>query len=446
MARATRKAEKAITVVCDSKEITHPNFPVRWKFGQEMIERITMGLAEGKGYAVLVVARKQGDDFSHFDVRGVNEPLQYFRLMEVARAGEWHLSAYLFERTKLAWGGERTTDLLRSDLENQFLSTKKNWQKSPRFNKYRRRVKYVSNVLLPGEATHKDALREYVVREDYPGHGIVIAADVMTVTVPETIFPPEPPALLAEYVNYFYKGEMPYNQCDFIWRALAMVPGVIPWFVLEFSKRAFLGVVAMAMLLFGFTDWWKVGDRALEPAVNVALINDDVTDDHAEPFLGYGFFLTPGMLIVYGVLFLILSWVWAQVSAPVMGMVKSVGHSVGHTNYHHLQWFVIAGVILTVMWVLLPRIEKFIGPRWTKFWGTQYERRTKRDREKRIAEKVRTLKLGIADAQLVRSYESILTTAPAVTVSLEAVPEELRPSGFTWMSLFKRDHCAPFGG
>ncbi len=450
--KATSKAvatpepmDYGVTLVVDEKGIDNPTFPVRWQFSDELLGRIHAGVQQGHGYAVLLRARNDLDDHRHFEVRGVSESLQYFQLVEIPRAGTWHFEMLLFERTVLASDGERTTSVLAAVLRQMYLETEKNWRKSPTRTKY---DKYLNHVVdIPLYDKEKGNAGQASINAHYPEYGAVVAKHVLTITISPEVFPAEPPAWLSAYGNYFWGGEMPYDQCDFRWRLLAMIPGFFPWLFFELLKRGLLFVGSILMLLFWIEDWWRVGDQALEPAVNLPLAVPGFEGNVHEDLQGPQFFvLTPGVLALYYGLYRLFAFLWDKVSEPVVGVTSSVVKASGHSGW--VTPVALALMAFLTLYLARNRIANSVRKWWKEGEPAREkagkERKARRDT--RMAEQQqRTIAHGVHEASLILEFAPVLTSAAPVVVDLEAVPKALRPRGFNWLSLFKRDHCAPYG-
>ncbi len=419
--------ESGLKLILDPKSIEKPNFPVKWAFGDEMLTRIRNGLAKGHGYAVLIVATLEGDWQRHFELREVNEYQQYFRLLEVPRPGNWTIGIVLFERTQLADGGARTTDSLCRYITANILEKCHKWKKSLDYRKYSRNLHTIPDV-PPSFFT--------ISESGWSELGVGIATDFVTVPISKDLFPADPPKALSDFGNYFFDGRMPYDQCFFVWRLVGMgIFGTIPWFLIELTKRTGLFGCAMVMLLFGISDWWKVGDRALEPAVNVALMVEDSGPERTDTFNGFLFFVTPGMLALYALAFSILKWSVEKVSPMV-----SISLEKAQAPDPSFFWVIIGIGLAALIHLNRAHILNAIQ----KWWRAGKPKRDKARRERTKLNQQRTLEQGAADVALASQYAPVLTSEAPVVISLAAVPSVLRPKGFTWTSLFKRDHCSPW--
>ncbi|MEK7201643.1 MAG: hypothetical protein AAB737_03350, partial [Patescibacteria group bacterium] len=211
--------------------------------------------------------------------------------------------------------------------------------------------------------------------------------------------------------------------------------GTVPWLLIELTKRTGLFGCAMVMLLFGISDWWKVGDRALEPSVNVALMVEDSGPERTDTFDGFLFFVTPGMLALYALAYQLLKWSVEKVS-PVVSINLEKAQAPDPSFF-----WVITGIGLAALIHLnRARILNAIQ----KWWRAGKPKRDKARSERKKLNKQRTLDQGAADVALASQYAPVLTSEAPVVISLAAVPSVLRPKGFTWTSLFKRDHCSPW--
>lgn len=428
-------SEPGITLLLNESDIDQPNFPVQWKFSPEMLERIQVGLFKGYGYAVLMVAQKEDDWHYHFEQRAVNEYRQFVRLLEVPRPGNWTIGVLLFERTSLA-AGQRTTDVLCRDINSEFCSIEHKWKYAESRRKYSR----ITGVLT--DLPTQEGFGYQVFPHDWSETGVLIAKDVVTAHVKVDVFPEEPPEWLTTFGNYFFGGRMPYDQCNFVWRVAGMVfPGSIPWFLIESAKRVGLFVAAMAMLLFGFVDWWKLGDRALEGSANVALMVEGVSHEKVDFLDGHYYrqFLAPGFLLIYAGLFKVLSlgWHW---TASVLSSVHFPSAHLPDDLSPLIYW--ILGFVALVGLVHLNRNK--IATALGNWWEAGEPKREAAQAKREVVRRERTLAEGAADANIVAAFAPVLTSSTPIEVSVDAVPKALRPKGFTWLSLFKRDHCSPW--
>ena len=144
-----------IEIILKPDSIKQPNFPVQWRFSPNTLDKVRQGLRQGHGYAVLVVATRDGDHHRHFEVREVNESLQFLRLIEVPRPGDWTIGVLLFERTQIGAGGQRTTDVLCKEISSHLCSTKKKWRRSEDAAKYTKDLGTLSNVVAGGVSPRK---------------------------------------------------------------------------------------------------------------------------------------------------------------------------------------------------------------------------------------------------------------------------------------------------
>jgi hypothetical protein len=351
----------------------------------------------------------------------------------------------LFERTVLASDGERTTSVLAAVLREMYLKTEKGWRKSATRTKYDKYLNHVVDIPLYDKEERNAA--QASINKYHPEYGAVIAKHVLTTTVSPEVFPAEPPAWLSAYGNYFWGGEMPYDQCDFRWRLLAMVPGFFPWLFIELLKRGLLFAGSILMLLFWIEDWWKVGDQALEPAVNVPLTVPEFEMSIHEDLNGPQYFLvTPGMLAVYYCLYRFLTIVWNTVDERIVSATSTVVKASSDSGW--VTPVASALIVVVLLYLGKNQIIKSVKSWWKR--GEPARNQAEKERAKRRAarkaeQQQQTLMLGAQEAHLILEHAPVLTSHVSVPLALEAVPKVLRPRGFNWLSLFKRDHCAPYG-
>lgn len=435
-----------ITLSVDPKEITQPSFPVRWKYTDELLERIKAGRAKGYGYAILIIARDDEEYYFHYEQRSLASTLQFFQLLEVPRSGNWTITALVFERTKLPTYGADTGKVLAEDLHENYLKTQKGWRA------HDLRIKYDQSVINYDELV-VDSPAEQGTSAFYgrPENGILIAKHVVQVSVSPDVFPAPPPAWLSAYVNYFWGGRMPYNPCYFGRRLLLMIPGVLPWLLIELVKRMVLGLIALIMFLTCRRYWWKFGDAALEPSANVQFPYFDESDVltpidlYKAPWTRW---VTPFSLLCFGGVFYVAEQNLQGSAVQQMG-VQAL-HVAGKT--------VQSGSVLTVL-LLVPllalaffyrkRLFSLLDGLWHDMLTPGFERVMDKlddwDQERRKKGVEQTLVRGKEEAQALTTFAGYLTTDTPVELRVEAVPKPLRPKGFNWLGLFKRSHCSPYG-
>ena len=415
----------------DSTVIENPSVSMRWCFSSQMHARIISGLRQGNGYAILLRARRASDDEEGFheirEVKGWNQP---FSILTFSRPGDWLVDILLFERGNMDFG-EDTSNGLKLAMRDVFLDRagKSRW--------YSHSIGSMQDISFTGVQGSRQ-LR--VFRNSTPLFGAAISARTVAVHVPEEVFAKELPRAVTEFANYFYRSRA-HDECELRRRLLFMIPGLIPWTMLEGLKRILHVGVSVFFLLACVKGSGRLFLYSFNPEVNFAFM--DGLGKHlvlrsntrmlvfvlARPWdRPVGMSYTPLALLIYsGVIYLLV-----QIAAPTFGTVASAAAFVAR---HYIE-FGVGVVVVVLLFALSFWFE------WNKF--SRLERKFKRRHVRREKQAARTLVLAKRDALVAERHAQTLVCGDApLSVSLKALPQELQTATM-WFQSLKRVVCRPF--
>lgn len=431
----------------DSTAIEHPSVPMRWCLSSVMHAHIIAGLREGKGYAVLLRARKARDDESGYheirEIKGWNQP---FSIVGFSRPGDWIVDIILFERENQS-SGEDTSNALKLALRNELLQTRSGLQ-----GKYERSIPAPSDINL--SAHHSSRLK--VMRFDSDRFGVAISATSLKVSVPSGIFAKEPPAAVKAYLNYFFKTKV-VDECDIRGRWLWMTPGVVPWLLLEGFKRILYSLGAIIALLLAIKGSGKAFLYTFKPQVNFDILEGyestlDIDEEDGVLVLQLagpwnqrtGLWYTPLAIMLYT----LLAWIGFHLLLLVGTVLKgaytalvSIKLPPGNTTNQIIFVVVLSALLFGYMRWRQHR-KATVAARQTK--AVARRRQAKLNRKKR--QEQRTLAAATRQAVLAEQNAAALVCGDApAAVTLTALPLSMQSPGM-WFGAAKRQVCKPFGG
>ncbi|MBI3571994.1 hypothetical protein HY091_00445 [Candidatus Kaiserbacteria bacterium] len=429
-------------------EIDNPSVFTRTCLSGAVHAQRAAGLDKGYGYAMLLVARNEEDTEGFREIREVFSPSEIGRYLTFRRPGKWEVSLFLFERTNMV-PGKNTTRILERDLKAYWT----NKSELGRNSYYKRSLPDFSSIKVDGPLSNS----RLSANRDSWSSGIAIAKYNVSVEVPADIFAKDRSPFLMGYANYFHKYP-PYDDCDFRDRLIGMIPGFVPWLIIEMAKRVLFLVAGLLFLLFAvkgsprligfsFRGEPKLSVRAAISSIGGGDGESDLMDFFAKK--KYGWLLTPGMLILESIVLAIITGGVIVVAVLLWDVLKFL-------MLHPATFFAgvmgIGGLLLILFG--LPRLFKYVGrwkkaavataePSWDIFKGLTRAFDRLMDR---IAEGKRgqTIAYGHRQAEMARSYatEIVCGDAPKA-VSLAALPAATVTLRTRW-DAFLRDYCRPF--
>jgi hypothetical protein len=411
----------------DAREIDNPGVPMRWCFTPETHRRITDGLAQGYGYAVLLVGKKRGDIFATREVREVHTWNQPFTIFTFGAPGEWDVAALLYESKDVCTKSFRTTsEQLELDMRRRFLHKQKESH----------RIAYGVEFEDLHGLSYSEYWPRYWVNSHRQNSGMPIAMSLLSVTVPKEIFAPEPSPAMKAYANYFFRYQLS-DQCDYRRRFLLMIPGFVPWILIEGGKRLFWLLLGIASLCA----WLEITPaflmEALRPAVKLGWPDRTYTsteNGRMWPFNKKPLqWFVPCMLALY---WTVLHFLVAD-ALPYSGRLFARHHEVVTTAS---SWGTALLLVIVfgggLIYLIKKRLDSTLEIRAEK----QLERLDKRTEERQQMAKKR----GRREAAFALEYAPVLVCGDAPTqVSLKAIPAPLRSTHMLFAAV-KQQVCRPF--
>jgi len=408
---------EGIELHVDAKEVDNPSVPMRWCYKPETLARITEGLKKGYGYAVVLVGKQRSDDLGYREIREVHRWNQPFAVFTFGAPDDWDVSAILYERQAVSTSFRSTSNLLELELRSKFLD------KSLR----------TYDFGLPDlrEFAYLDSRDRYNI-DGWWENGKPISVMTIDVSVPREIFAPEPHPAVIALGNYFFRDRLD-DQCDLRGRLLLMIPGIVPWLVIEGAKRVFwllAGIVCGA--LFWMQGSWPLVAHALKPAVKLPMPPYPETtsqNGRMKPFdKNPRQWLVPGALLAYGALL-----AGAVAIAPIIwGLILTVW----------VPLVILTGLVLTVAGVVA--LAGYLLRKHNASWGARYDARVKKYQAKEEERKSLAVERGQREAALAVRHTPVLMCGDApAEITLKAIPRELRTKHMLFAS-FKRRVCLPF--
>ena len=429
----------------DNTAIEHPSVPMRWCFSATMHAHVVAGLREGKGYAVLLRARKARDDeYGYHEIREIKGWNQPFSIVGFSRPGDWIVDIILFERENQS-DGEDTSNALKLALRNRLLVIHKGL-----VSKYERFIPTPADIGLSGH--HSRRLK--VSESGYTGFGVAISTTSLKVSVPRDIFAKEPSPAVKAYLNYFSKTTV-VDECAIRGRWLWMIPGVVPWLLLEGFKRILNSLGAIIALLLAIKGSGKAFLYTFKPQVNFHQILSGYDSNLETTKNKYGavvfqltgpwnrpngLWYTPLAIMIYALLawlgFHLLLLVGTVAKGVFLALVSSKLPSGNYTNQ------IIFGMAVFALFFGFMRWRQHrkatADARWTR------RRQARKNREKR--QEQRTLAAATRQAVLAEQNAAALVCGDApAAVTLTALPLSMQSPGM-WFGAAKRQVCKPFGG
>lgn len=429
-AKRLRKRAAGIDLHVDASRVDNPSVPMRWCFTPEMHKRITEGLKQGYGYAVMLVGKRRDDHYGYRQVREVFGWKQPFTFFTFAAPGDWDVCAILFERTNVSTTSRSTSVLLEGNLRSVYLSKSREMG----------RKVYDSGISDLEELQYLENPREISIGGwSSSSQGMPIAAQTISVSVPKEIFAPEPSEAVKAYGNYFFRQD-PGDQCEFRQRLMMMIPGFFPWILIETLKRVFLFLFGLVTSLFCLVGTGMILKQAFMPAICLPLPDPDNVEYKTENGRWRPFdknprqWFVPGMLLIYAA----LGWVAFNFILPIAWKIVVFLFQVITRG-----WVMIAfllGVFLLVIGVIV--LIAYLRAR-----HDSPEQRDKRYKAQAAAAKVQRSAAAVRGE---KEAAQAITFAPALVcgeapaeVSLRAIPKELRTRHMLFASL-KQRVCKPF--
>lgn len=424
------KTADGIDLHIDERVIDNPGVRMRWCVSPTLHARVLEGLRAGKGYAVMLVARKQrGDDMGTREIREVKDYSQPFTIITFPKPGEWKVDIILFERQNQDDGDDTTNSLLLG-LRHHYLKRKDHG--------YRASLPAVSDINV------SDTGGDYLNSDDGGRHyrskrGSAISVNSVKLSLPnKDIFAKEPSQALKTYGNYFFRSNSP-DECDLRRRLMIMIPGFVPWVLLECCKRILHLLLSLIYVLFCVKGSGKAFVNSFAPAIDFYLDNDLMVQKNFEKndaWDGYklvgvwekrsGVFYTPGALIGYLLLVAIVCLLSFGAYVAVVWLARLVTE----------HWIIVLSTI-TVLGLLFGRgLYRFISG-----LGMTYD-----ERQARSVAILRRMTIQSASrrALLAKRHETALVCGDApAEIELKAIPAELRTFGM-WFRNTKRNICRPF--
>lgn len=424
--------QKNLELHIDATAIDNPSVPLRWCFTPEMHQRMIEGVKQGYTYSMLLIIKNQDDGHGFREQREIKSATQPFSYITFPKAGKWDVGMVLYENTAFAPGRNNEADLVRA-LSKKFLE-------KDRHSNHSRYERYFPSLQLGGLKA------EHVLAKWREGYARPVAASAVVVEIPAGIFAPEPSPAAKAFANRFFRTK-PYDECDHRRRMMIMTLGFgwVPWLAVEVSGRLIHLAFAFFQLLFALRGSSNNLTWSFKPAtrfvwrLDLPKWGDDGEDFGQACYRPWdskvGFFLTPGFLIVWGIVAMI-------VFAVVRGIIWSIGWAYGE-GY---SWPALGGLAVGLAYL---GITKFLKRPRVVDQETLAAREEEAEKQAAVlSERRRQLALLAAG----RRAENLERIAPALIcggdtvheVSLKAIPTELKTFRMLF-DHFKRNVCRPFG-
>lgn len=426
-AKRVRVRKLGIDLHVDATRVEHPTVPMRWCFTPVMYKRITEGLKKGYGYAVMLVGRQRNDEYGFREVREVFGWKQPFTFFTFTAPGDWDVCAVLFERKDVSTVLRSTSSLLEVSMRSMFGSRSLGAMGRKTFDHGIGDLEDLQYI--------EDPWRMSIGR--WTDNGQPIAAQTITVSLPKEIFAAEPSEAVKAYGNYFFRHQ-PGDQCEFRQRLMMMVPGFVPWVVIEGLKRLGFLLVGVVGLLFFLCIAPDALKQAFKPAIKLGMPEDteyDTENGMMRPFnkTPLGWFV-PGMLLIYAAAL----WLAVKIILPIVFKIVVLLIGVIVAN-----WVIILSLIGAIVLTLCALgLVHYLRMKTERPEAQDKRRKAK---ETRVAEqKAAALVLGEHEATMAVQFAPALVCGDApAEVSLKAIPRELRTRHMLFASL-KQQVCKPF--